>query len=38
MRDRLNEKLSSYSDSYAEKYPNAHKKSSHYFHTLKEVW
>ena len=38
MTDRLNAKLSSVNDLYAEKYPNAHKKTSHYFHTLREVW
>ncbi len=38
IKERLNAKLSSVNDKYAGKYPNAHKKTTHYFHTLKEVW
>ena len=38
VKERMLAKMSTYNDKYAEKYPNAHEKTSHYANLLADVW
>ena len=38
MKERYQAKLSAMNERYAEKFPKAHEKTSHYFTVLSDVW